>query len=68
MRGYLALSGGERQRVHWRGSGAAMAGGGGRALLLDEPTSMLDPLHQHTTCKLFGLSQIRGAAVLVILP
>ncbi|NWD88800.1 heme ABC transporter ATP-binding protein, partial [Pseudomonas sp. K5002] len=36
-------------------------------LLLDEPTSMLDPLHQHTTLQAIRRFADRGAAVLVIL-
>ena len=67
-RSYLALSGGERQRVHlarvlaqlWPGEQSA-------TLLLDEPTSMLDPLHQHTTLEAVRSFADRGAAVLVIL-
>jgi iron complex transport system ATP-binding protein len=49
-RSYLALSGGERQRVHLaRVLAQLWPGEAGQTLLLDEPTSMLDPLHQHTT-------------------
>ena len=36
-------------------------------LLLDEPTSMLDPLHQHTTLQATRAFVEQGAAVLVIL-
>jgi len=36
-------------------------------LLLDEPTSMLDPLHQHTILQAVRDFADRGAAVLVIL-
>jgi iron complex transport system ATP-binding protein len=36
-------------------------------LLLDEPTSMLDPLHQHTTLQAVRSFAERGVAVLVIL-
>lgn len=51
-RSYLALSGGERQRVHLAVVLAQLwPGEAGTTLLLDEPTSMLDPLHQHTTPK-----------------
>ena len=47
-RNYLALSGGERQRVHLaRVLAQLWPGEAGQTLLLDEPTSMLDPLHQH---------------------
>lgn len=44
------LSGGERQRVHFARCLAQLRGGAGddaRILLLDEPTSSLDPAHQH---------------------
>jgi len=42
-------------------------GKAGTTLLLDEPTSMLDPLHQHTTLEAVRRFAERGAAVLVIL-
>jgi iron complex transport system ATP-binding protein len=42
-------------------------GEAGQTLLLDEPTSMLDPLHQHTTLQAIRTFADRGAAVLVIL-
>lgn len=67
-RSYLALSGGERQRVHLaRVLAQLWPGGEGQILLLDEPTSMLDPLHQHTTLQATQAFAERGAAVLVIL-
>ncbi|MDD2057325.1 heme ABC transporter ATP-binding protein [Pseudomonas sp. GD03860] len=67
-RNYLALSGGERQRVHLaRVLAQLWPGEEGRTLLLDEPTSMLDPLHQHTTLQAVRAFADRGAAVLVIL-
>ncbi|MDH1265555.1 MULTISPECIES: heme ABC transporter ATP-binding protein [unclassified Pseudomonas] len=67
-RSYLALSGGERQRVHLaRVLAQLWPGGEGRILLLDEPTSMLDPLHQHTTLQATRAFAQEGAAVLVIL-
>ncbi len=67
-RNYLALSGGERQRVHLaRVLAQLWPGGAGQTLLLDEPTSMLDPLHQHTTLQAVRALAERGAAVLVIL-
>ncbi|MDD1012563.1 heme ABC transporter ATP-binding protein [Pseudomonas rubra] len=67
-RSYLALSGGERQRVHLaRVLAQLWPGEEGRILLLDEPTSMLDPLHQHTTLQAVREFADRGAAVLVIL-
>lgn len=67
-RSYLALSGGERQRVHLaRVLAQLWPGDEGATLLLDEPTSMLDPLHQHTTLQAVRSFADRGAAVLVIL-
>ncbi|MGO4802082.1 heme ABC transporter ATP-binding protein [Pseudomonas sp. W22_MBD1_FP4] len=67
-RSYLALSGGERQRVHLaRVLAQLWPGEEGQTLLLDEPTSMLDPLHQHTTLQTIRTFADRGAAVLVIL-
>jgi len=67
-RSYLALSGGERQRVHLaRVLAQLWPGKVGQTLLLDEPTSMLDPLHQHTTLQAVREFADRGAAVLVIL-
>ncbi|CAM3710506.1 Hemin import ATP-binding protein HmuV [Pseudomonas reidholzensis] len=67
-RSYLALSGGERQRVHLaRVLAQLWPGESGATLLLDEPTSMLDPLHQHTTLQAVRSFADRGAAVLVIL-
>ncbi|WP_110995977.1 heme ABC transporter ATP-binding protein [Pseudomonas sichuanensis] len=67
-RSYLALSGGERQRVHLaRVLAQLWPGEAGTTLLLDEPTSMLDPLHQHTTLQAVRRFADRGAAVLVIL-
>ncbi|MHC8323965.1 heme ABC transporter ATP-binding protein [Pseudomonas sp. GB2N2] len=67
-RSYLALSGGERQRVHLaRVLAQLWPGEAGQTLLLDEPTSMLDPLHQHTTLQAVREFADRGGAVLVIL-
>ncbi|UYP31384.1 heme ABC transporter ATP-binding protein [Pseudomonas sp. Z8(2022)] len=67
-RSYLALSGGERQRVHLaRVLAQLWPGGEGRILLLDEPTSMLDPLHQHTCLQAVRRLAETGVAVLVIL-
>lgn len=66
-RNYLALSGGERQRVHLaRVLAQLWPGGAGQTLLLDEPTSMLDPLHQHLTLQAVHDFSRRGAAVMVI--
>jgi iron complex transport system ATP-binding protein len=67
-RSYLALSGGERQRVHLaRVLAQLWPGQAGQTLLLDEPTSMLDPLHQHTILQAIREFADHGAAVLVIL-
>ncbi len=67
-RSYLALSGGERQRVHLaRVLAQLWPGQSGQTLLLDEPTSMLDPLHQHTTLRAIRAFADHGAAVLIIL-
>ncbi|WP_452596436.1 heme ABC transporter ATP-binding protein [Pseudomonas karstica] len=67
-RSYLALSGGERQRVHLaRVLAQLWPGEAGQTLLLDEPTSMLDPLHQHTTLQTVRAFADRGAGVLIIL-
>jgi iron complex transport system ATP-binding protein len=67
-RSYLALSGGERQRVHLaRVLAQLWPGAHGQTLLLDEPTSMLDPLHQHTILQAVRELADRGAAVMVIL-
>jgi iron complex transport system ATP-binding protein len=67
-RSYLALSGGERQRVHLaRVLAQLWPGAEGQTLLLDEPTSMLDPLHQHTILQAVRDFAGRGAAVMVIL-
>jgi iron complex transport system ATP-binding protein len=67
-RSYLALSGGERQRVHLaRVLAQLWPGAEGQILLLDEPTSMLDPLHQHTILQTVRDFAGRGVAVLVIL-
>ncbi|TBU95777.1 heme ABC transporter ATP-binding protein [Stutzerimonas kirkiae] len=67
-RNYLTLSGGERQRVHLaRVLAQLWPAGEGSVLLLDEPTSMLDPLHQHSTLGAVRAFSRSGGAVLVIL-
>lgn len=67
-RSYLTLSGGERQRVHLaRVLAQLWPGGAQHVLLLDEPTSMLDPLHQHSILQVVREFAGRGTAVLVIL-
>ena len=67
-RSYLTLSGGERQRVHLaRVLAQLWPGGSEQVLLLDEPTSMLDQLHQHSILQAVRGCAERGTAVLVIL-
>ncbi|SDU23980.1 iron complex transport system ATP-binding protein [Pseudomonas pohangensis] len=67
-RNYLQLSGGERQRVHLaRVLAQLWPGQPGQVLLLDEPTSMLDPLHQHTILQAIRTVAASGCAVLVVL-
>jgi iron complex transport system ATP-binding protein len=67
-RNYLQLSGGERQRVHLaRVLAQLWPGQAGQVLLLDEPTSMLDPLHQHITLRAVRAIAAKGCAVMVVL-
>ncbi len=67
-RSYLELSGGERQRVHLaRVLAQLWPGETGQVLMLDEPTSMLDPAHQHSILKAVRAFAAQGAAALVIL-
>lgn len=67
-RNFLTLSGGERQRVQLaRVLAQVWPGDTGQTLLLDEPTSLLDPLHQHGTLQAVHDFAQRGAAALVIL-
>lgn len=67
-RNYLQLSGGERQRVHLaRVLAQLWPGRSGQVLLLDEPTAMLDPAHQHSILEVVRRFAEQGAAVLVIL-
>ncbi|EWC40733.1 hemin ABC transporter ATP-binding protein [Stutzerimonas stutzeri KOS6] len=67
-RSYLSLSGGERQRVHLaRVLAQLWPGGSDQVLLLDEPTSMLDPAHQHSILLAIRRFAEQGCAVLVIL-
>ena len=70
MRNYTTLSGGERQRVHfarvltqvWE-----LDGDRNKYLFLDEPTTSLDLLHQHSTLRTAKQWADQGAGVLVIL-
>jgi iron complex transport system ATP-binding protein len=67
-RSYLALSGGERQRVHLaRVLAQLWPGHAGQVLLLDEPTAMLDPQHQHGILQAVQTMARSGVAVLVVL-
>ncbi|WP_237173539.1 heme ABC transporter ATP-binding protein [Paracandidimonas lactea] len=72
-RRYLELSGGEQQRVHLaRVFVQVLAGRGddtaGRYLLLDEPTSSLDPRHQHELLRaVIALARGERIGVLLIL-
>jgi iron complex transport system ATP-binding protein len=69
-RAYPTLSGGERQRVQLARAVAQVSGLGDRApriLLLDEPTSSLDPAHQHGTLQLARSLAREGATVLAVL-
>ena len=65
---YPTLSGGEQQRVHLaRVLAQVELGRTGKALLLDEPTSSLDPAHQHRVLSLAREVSSRGLAVVVVL-
>lgn len=73
-RAYPTLSGGEQQRVHLARALAQISLGRGeaspdrsRALLLDEPTSSLDPAHQHRTLGAAREIAGRGLAVVAVL-
>lgn len=67
-RSYLSLSGGEQQRVHLaRVLAQLWPGAVGQVLLLDEPTAMLDPSHQHSILKVVQRFAEQGGAVMVIL-
>lgn len=72
-RRYLELSGGEQQRVQFARTlaqllAAARAGREGCYLLLDEPSSSLDPAHQHGLLRAARQAATDiGAGVLVVL-
>lgn len=67
-RDYLTLSGGERQRVQLaRVLAQLWPGEPGQVLLLDEPTAMLDPQHQHLCLAAARQLAARGVAVLAVL-
>ncbi len=70
---YATLSTGERQRVSLARAIAQVSDAGGvdasapRFLLLDEPTSSLDPAHQHTAMRLIRRTADNGRGVLAVL-
>jgi iron complex transport system ATP-binding protein len=70
---YATLSTGERQRVSLARAVAQVTDADGadegpdRYLLLDEPTSSLDPAHQHTAMRLIRSVADAGRGVLVVL-
>jgi iron complex transport system ATP-binding protein len=67
-RDYTTLSGGERQRVHLARALAQVGmEGGGRWLLLDEPTSSLDLRHQHDILRIVKNFASTGGCVVVVL-
>lgn len=66
-RSYPTLSGGEQQRVQLARVLAQLGDGGGRALLLDEPTAALDPRHQHVVLRLARRAADTGHAVVAAL-
>ena len=68
QRNYMTLSGGEQQRVHLaRVMAQLWPASSGQTLLLDEPTAMLDPLHQHSILLAVRRFVEQGGAALVIL-
>lgn len=71
-RAYATLSTGERQRVQLARAVAQVTDtedgpGVARFLLLDEPTSSLDPAHQHTAMRLIRRVADTGRGVLAVL-
>jgi heme transport system ATP-binding protein len=68
QRTYPTLSGGEQQRVQLaRVLAQVELGKVGEALLLDEPTSSLDPAHQHQAMEQARAVATSGLAVVVVL-
>jgi iron complex transport system ATP-binding protein len=71
-RSFATLSSGERQRVALAGALAQVTpaeatGPGERYVLLDEPTSSLDPAHQHLAMRLLRREARAGLGVLAVL-
>jgi len=72
-RRYLELSGGEQQRVQFARvllqlTAAGHAEGGARYLFLDEPSSSLDPAHQHGLLRVVReMAHGEGVGVMVVL-
>lgn len=69
-RNYLHLSGGEKQRTHFARVLAQIADGksqGPGYLLLDEPTSNLDPAHQHQILAQSSTLARQGNGVVAVL-
>jgi iron complex transport system ATP-binding protein len=69
-RSYLSLSGGEQQRTHLARVLAQLTASGcpkGKLLILDEPTSSLDPRHQLYTLSLARKMADEGAGVIAVL-
>jgi len=67
---FPTLSGGEKQRVHLARALTQIWDtdcGGGRVLLLDEPTASMDLSHQHATLRHARMLAAEGAAVLAVL-
>jgi iron complex transport system ATP-binding protein len=71
-RSFATLSSGERQRVALAGALAQVTRSGSteraeRYVLLDEPTSSLDPAHQHLAMRLLRREARSGLGVLAVL-
>ena len=66
-RAYPTLSGGEKQRVHLARVLAQLAGARRAFLLLDEPTSSLDPAQQHAVLSLARARARAGFGVVAVL-
>mgnify|MGYP001257865857 CR=1 FL=1 len=66
-RSYPTLSGGEKQRVHLARVLAQLDGATRPFLLLDEPTSSLDPAQQHAVLSLARERARRGWGVVAVL-